>query len=415
MSQNLRGSATEYDYIVIGGGSGGVASAKRAAGYDKKVLVVERSRMGGTCVNVGCVPKKVMFNASTVCELLHECHHFGYEGSELPKLNWGKLKEHRDHYVSRLNKIYENGLDKLGITVVQGTASFVDKNTVEVDGQKYTAPHILIAVGGAPKWPDIPGNEHVITSDGFFELEELPKKAVVVGSGYIGVELAGMLASMGTEVTMFARSRLLRGFDELAREHVKKSYREKLGMIIVEGTIPKEIVKSSDGTLTAKAELNGEDNTVSGNDVVLYAIGRAPMTKQLKLENAGVEVKPSGHIPVDKETSETNVDSVYALGDVIGVADLTPVAIAAGRMLSDNLFGPPRLQNAKMNYSLIPTVVFSHPPIASCGLTEDEARKRYGDSPLKIYKSTFVNLWYGPYQVCRRRKHFFLDAICLVC
>jgi glutathione reductase (NADPH) len=242
-----------YDLIVIGAGSGGLACAKRSASYGKKVAVIEDNRYGGTCVNVGCVPKKVMYNTSHVRETIHEAKNFGFEVDE-PKFNWEKIKAYRDRYVKRLNGIYSSGLQKLNITMINGTASFDDKKTVRVGHETYKADNILIAVGGTPNKLGVPGDEYAIDSDGFFELEKLPKKATVLGAGYIAVELAGVLNGLGSDTSLMVRGdKALRSFDPMLSTFLDREMK-KAGMNVVTGATPKAITKEADGTLTVHTQ-----------------------------------------------------------------------------------------------------------------------------------------------------------------
>jgi len=400
---------THFDYLVIGGGSGGIASARRAAQWGAKVAVVEGAAMGGTCVNVGCVPKKVMFNAATVNEMMHSAKQYGFSGVvEGSHFDWKAIKDARDAYVRRLNGIYDNNLKNNGVTAIEGFASFDGPKQVRVGDAVYTADHITIAVGGRTSMPaSIPGIEHCIDSNGFFELEYLPKKVAVVGAGYIAVEMAGIFNALGSDTSLFVRGqRALRRFDSLVSETLDKEMK-KAGMKVVPETNIESVKKNDDGSLTIVLK-GGEEH--EGFDTVLMAIGREPLTEPLTLDKAGVHTDAKGYIQVD-DFQNTNVDGVYALGDVCGNIELTPMAIAAGRRLSDRLFGG--MTDAKADYSNVPTVVFSHPTIGTIGLTEEEARKEYGDDRIKVYKSVFTNLFYGPYQVAPEDKP--KTAMKLVC
>mmetsp|Transcript_43037 Transcript_43037/g.104102 ORF Transcript_43037/g.104102 Transcript_43037/m.104102 type:complete len:583 (-) Transcript_43037:830-2578(-) len=398
------GGEFDYDYFVIGAGSGGIASARRAATYGAKVAVVEKGRLGGTCVNVGCVPKKVMWNAATIAEMVHEMNHYGFEApADAIKFDWKTLKDRRDAYVERLNGIYDRNIANSDVTKFIGTASLgTDPNSVVVEvegGEKKTirAKNILVATGGYPVFPTGEGiKEHSISSDGFFELEEQPKKAVVVGAGYIAVELAGVLQALGTETKLVVRKEsALRGFDEYIRTALDDEM-QRQGIEIFRNTNGVEkITLSVDGLKTVHLQ-NGE--VIEGVDAVLMAPGRAPLVEPLNLPAQGVQQKEGGYI-VTNEYSETNVEGLYALGDVCGNVELTPMAIAAGRRLADRLFGPPEYKNAKVSYDLVPTVVFSHPTIGTIGLTEEEAIAKYGEDNIKVYRSKFANLYYGIYQV----------------
>lgn len=304
--------------------------------------------------------------------------------------DWAKVKAARDRYIGRLNGIYEGGLDKLSVTRVEGTAVFTGDKTVHVDGQgDFIADHICIAVGGQPKKLGIPGGELMIDSNGFFALESQPRKVGVIGAGYIAVELAGVLNGLGSDTSLFVRqSRALRTFDSMLTEALHTDM-EKSGITVNGGSVPKEVIKESDGTLSLFLE-NGE--VFSGFDCLLEAIGREPVTKTLQLENTSVAVDEKGYVIVD-EFQNTGHSGIYALGDVCGKVELTPMAVAAGRRLGDRLFGG--LPTAKADYTFVPTVVFSHPVIGTCGFTEAEAIDKFGSDNLKIYNSSFVNLHYG--------------------
>ena len=402
-------SMVHYDYLVIGGGSGGMASARRAAGYGAKVCVIEKGKLGGTCVNVGCVPKKVMWNAATLNEQLHEAHHFGIEVGSV-KFDWAKIKAYRDAYITRLNGIYSRMLGNNKIDVVQGTAAFTGERELTVDGKEvYTADHILVAVGGRPNMPNIKGIEHAINSDGFFALPSQPKRVAVVGGGYIGVELSGVFHGLGTKTQLFLRdSKPLAGFDSIIVDNlIKEMGKQKLE--IVSDTQPKEIIKNSDGTLAMKttrsgnsasasdSSSNASEETIHGPfDAILFATGRVPLVEGLQLAKSGVKQNNKNQIVVN-EFQETNVKGVYAVGDVSSDVQLTPTAIAGGRRLADRLFN--KMPTAKADYCDVPTVVFSHPPIGTCGLTEESAISKFGKENIKCYTSTFTNLFYGTYQI----------------
>ncbi|OJJ45723.1 hypothetical protein ASPZODRAFT_26348 [Penicilliopsis zonata CBS 506.65] len=391
----------QYDYIVLGGGSGGSGSGRRAAGwYGAKTLIVESGRSGGTCVNVGCVPKKMTWNFATINETLHVGKSYGYAIPEDIKFDYAEFKHKRDAVIKRLNGAYERNWGREGIDLVHGRARFVEPKTIEVsleDGTKarYTAPHILIATGGRPTVPGVPGAEHGITSDGFFEIEDLPPKLAVVGAGYIAVELAGVMAAIGVETHMFIRGEtFLRKFDPMIQKTMTDRY-EASGVHIHKSHAGfKEIQLLRDGKGKDKLlKLIAHDGSEIEVNELLWAVGRQPEIEDLNLDIPGIDRKPSGHIVVD-EYQNTSVPGVYALGDVTGHAELTPVAIAAGRQLGSRLFGPPELKSAKLNYENIPTVVFSHPEVGTVGLTEPEARERFGDDKVKIYHTRFTAMYY---------------------
>jgi len=374
-----------YDLIAIGGGSGGLSVAERAARYGAKCAVVEKGPMGGTCVNAGCVPKKVMWFGASIAHTLAEAASYGFQVGE-KRFDWGKLKASRDAYVKGINDWYHTYLSDSNIDEIVGSAQFVDARTIEVAGQQYSADHIVIAAGGAPMIPDSEGAELGISSDGFFELEQLPCRTAVVGSGYIAVELAGMLNALGSDVTMLLRrEHLLRNFDATLRENLME---EMLGdgIDILARAQVKKVLREADGSLCIECE-NGQ--RLEGFDELIWAIGRYPLTQDLNLQAAGVVVDDKGYIPTDK-FQQTNLEAVYAIGDVTGQAQLTPVAIAAGRRLSDRLFGG--MTDRHLAYENIPTVVFSHPPIGTVGLTESVARDRHGDS-VKVYQTRFTAMY----------------------
>ncbi|KND02568.1 glutathione-disulfide reductase [Spizellomyces punctatus DAOM BR117] len=386
-----------YDYLVLGAGSGGIASARRAASYGAKVAIVENSRFGGTCVNVGCVPKKIMWTAASFAEALREAKGYGFD-LDVRGFSWEAVKQKRDAYIKRLNGIYENNLAKDGIEKIRGTAKFVDKKTVEVNGELYSGKHILIATGSYAWIPPAPGaREYGITSDGFFELEHMPKKVAVVGAGYIGIELAGVFHYLGADVSLFIRhDEFLRSFDDVIRSTVMEEY-EKSGLKIIKCSTIRKVENKGDNlkkNLTFSVE-NKDTNSFGdfdGFEEVLFAIGRKASTDSLNLGVTGVTTNGEGYI-ISDEWQNTEQEGVYALGDVCGVAMLTPVAIAAGRRLSDRLFGGKK--DSKLDYDNIPSVIFSHPPCGSVGLSEAEAATKYGKDNLKIYVSKFTNMHFA--------------------
>ncbi len=378
-----------HDYIVIGGGSGGLASARRAAQHGAKVILIEKGRLGGTCVNVGCVPKKVMFNASSLMEAVRQSGSYCIETSG-PKLNFSAFTEKRHAYIERLNSIYQTNLKKDGVQTIHGHASFISEQVVEVDGeQKFSAPHILIATGGRPTIPKIEGSHFGITSDGFFALDKLPKKALIVGAGYIATEIAGVLNGLGSEVHLVLRkSELIKNFDTDLRSRLKDNLL-KDGVQIHEKFDSAKVTNDNGICLHSK-----DDRTIEGADTLIWAIGRNPLTQNLGLEKTGVELDTRGYIKVD-QFENTTVKGIYALGDVNGKIELTPVAIAAGRKLSERLFNS--AHNIKQDYESVPTVMFTHPPIGSCGLTEQEAKEKY-PGEVKVYTSSFNDLFYSMFE-----------------
>ena len=391
----------DYDLIAIGGGSGGLSVAERAAAYGAKCAVIESGKMGGTCVNVGCVPKKIMWFGANLAHSIEDAKDYGFD-VENKGFNWGHLVAKREDYISGINNWYHNYLADSNIDEITGFASFVDDHTIDVNGTKYTANHIMVAPGTQPVMPDIPGAEFGITSDGFFELTECPKQVAIIGSGYIAVELAGVLNSLGADVCMYLRKKhLLRSFDAMLRETLLESMLDD-GVDIVPRTQIAEVHKEDDGSLTLIDE-KGHRN--EGFDQVIWAIGREPNTEGMKLEAAGIEIDNQGYIPTDM-FQKTNVDNIFALGDVTGRAPLTPVAIAAARRLGDRLYN--NQKDRHLDYNLIPTVVFSHPPIGTVGLTEEEARKEHGGA-VKTYQTMFTAMYNS------MTKHNVQTAMKLVC
>ena len=376
----------EYDYIVIGGGSGGIASANRAAMHGAKVILFEGKEVGGTCVNVGCVPKKVMWYGAQVAETLHRyAGEYGFDVT-INKFDFAKLKANRQAYIDRIHGSYERGFDSNGVERVYEYARFVDPHTVEVAGERYTAPHILIATGGHALYPNIPGSEYGITSDGFFELDEVPKRTAVIGAGYIAVEVAGVLNALGSDTHLFVRKdRPLRTFDKDIVD-VLVDEMAKSGPTLHTHANATEVVKNTDDSLTISFD-NGETITV---DCLIWAIGRAANTSGFGLEKTGVKLTEKGTIYSD-EFENTSVPGIYALGDVTGKLDLTPVAVKAGRQLSERLFN--NKADAKLDYTDVATVVFSHPVIGSVGLTEEKAIAKYGAENIKVYKSSFTPMY----------------------
>ena len=376
----------QYDFIVIGAGSGGMATARRAAAHGRRVAIIEKGPLGGTCVNVGCVPKKVMWNAARLVHDLALAVDYGF-AIEHGGIDWSRLKRGRDAYVQRLNDIYLRNLDLADITVVRGEARFTGMGRVEANGVVYTAPHILIATGGRPEVPDLPGAGLGITSDGFFELGQQPRRAVIVGAGYIAVEIAGVLNTLGSDVTMLLRNEtFLRSFDSTLRQTLMAEMTGH-GVNILARTHMAGVARQGDGRLTLTSTQGDELRDV---DCLLWAIGRKPNTEGLGLDSIGLATDENGFIATDSYQN-TEIPGVYAVGDVTGRAALTPVAIAAGRKLADRLFGGDA--QARLDYDNIPSVIFSHPPIGTVGLTEDEARENYSD--VRVYQSRFTNMLYA--------------------
>lgn len=375
-----------FDYICVGAGSGGIASANRAAMYGQKVALIEANQVGGTCVNVGCVPKKTMWYGAQVAEMIGKyAADYGFDLT-LNKFDWKTLVANRQAYIGRIHDSYDRVLSTNKVTVIKGFAEFIDKNTVVVDGQKLTAKHILIATGGRPSIPNIPGAELGIDSNGFFELQEQPKRVAVIGAGYIAVELAGVLHSLGSETHLVVRKQSpLRSFDPILVEFLVNQMKED-GLNLHTQSVPEKVSKNDDNTINIEFE-NGLSLTV---DCLIWAIGREPATDNINLQAAGVETNPRGHIIVD-EFQNTSSQGIYAVGDNIGKVDLTPVAVRTGRQLSERLFN--NKPEAKTDYETVPTVVFSHPPIGTIGLTEPQAIEKYGQDNIKIYTSGFAAMY----------------------
>jgi len=376
-----------WDLVVIGGGSGGLAAAQRAADHGARVALVESGRLGGTCVNVGCVPKKVMWNAAHLAHLLGDAPDYGFRLAVTGPQDWRLLREKRDAYVRRLNDIYAGNLERRRIHLVRGTARLTGPRTVAAGSEVLEGRHIIIATGGCPLVPDLPGAGLGITSDGFFELEHCPARTAVVGSGYIAVELAGLLQALGSAVTLLARhDAVLRRFDVLLQEAAAAGLQAG-GVSLRWHSIPEALERRADGL-----HLRTRDGTVHGPfDSVVWAVGRLPATAELGLEAAGVDSDAGGFIPTDR-FQETGVPGIFAIGDVTGREQLTPVAIAAGRRLADRLYGG--MEGRHLDYRNIPTVVFTHPPLGTVGLTEEQARTLHGDA-VRVYRSEFVPMYHA--------------------
>ncbi|MCY7295346.1 glutathione-disulfide reductase [Alteromonas sp. a30] len=392
----------DFDYICIGAGSGGIASANRAAMRGAKVALIEGKVVGGTCVNVGCVPKKAMWFGAQVAEAINlYAPDYGFDVT-VNNFSWKTLVENREAYIDRIHGSYDRVLAKNGITRIEGYAHFVNNNTVSVNGKEYTADHILIATGGKPVFPDIPGADLGIDSDGFFALNEQPKRVAVVGGGYIAVELAGVLHSLGSEAHLVVRGdKPLRNFDEMLSTTLVEMMAEH-GPTLHKNSAPEKVEKNSDGSLTLTF-VTGKSVVV---DKVIWAIGRSPLTENLALENTDVELNERGYIKTD-EFENTTAPNIYALGDINGKIELTPVAVKAGRLLSERLFGGK--PEAKMDYDLVATVMFSHPAIGTVGLTEKEAIEQYGEDNVKVYNSGFAAMYTA---VTRHRQMTKMKLVC---
>lgn len=376
----------EYDIIAIGGGSGGSATMNRAAMHGAKAAVIEGNIIGGTCVNVGCVPKKVMWYGAQVSETLKNyAADYGYTIGET-SFDFKTLRKNREAYIERSRQAFSNNFNRNGVDYIEGDARFVDKNTVEVNGEHIRAKHIVIATGSYAFIPNVPGSELGGTSDDVFAWEELPESVSIIGAGYIAVELAGVLHALGVKTDLFVRKGgPLRGFDqgivEVLVEEMKKN-----GQPLHTHKVPQKLEKLDNGDI----QIHFEDGTTHTSQKVIWAVGRKANVSQLNLEAAGVELTERGFIQVD-EYQNTTTPGIYALGDVSGEKELTPVAIKAGRTLAERLFNGKT--DAKMDYELIPTVVFSHPAIGSIGLTQEQAEAKYGAENIKVYQSTFAGMY----------------------
>ncbi len=393
----------DYDVIAIGAGSGGLSIVERAAEYGKKCAVVEAKTMGGTCVNIGCVPKKVMWFGAHIAEALRDAPDFGFD-IEQKGFDWNALVEKREQYIRNITTWYDGYMDDLNVDVLSGWGSFVDKHTVCVDGKHYTAETIVIAPGGTPLIPQETENANLgITSDGFFALNTQPKKVAVIGSGYIAVELAGVFQALGTDTTLISRKDLvLRGFDDMIREILTEAMLES-GIKKEYHFAVKKLEREADGSLTIYST---DGQKVGGFDEVVWAVGRTTLVEPLKLENIGLEANGKGFIEVD-EFHKTQVDNVYAIGDVTGQPQLTPVAIRAGRYLAERLYN--NKPDLKMDLSKVPTVIFSHTPVGTIGLAEHEAKLEYGADEVKVYESSFTPMRYA------FTKHQIKTALKLIC
>jgi glutathione reductase (NADPH) len=353
-----------------------------------RVVVIEPAPLGGTCVNAGCVPKKIMFNAASVAHAVRDAPAYGLDVA-VRSFDWDALRRGRDAYIARLNDIYAQNLERSGISVVQERARFAGPGIVSAGPHTLQAPHILVAVGGHARSPDLPGAELGISSDDVFRLKQQPRRILIVGGGYVAAEFAGVFHALGSQVTLAYRGgALLRHFDAMLGEALCEEMAQQ-GVLLAPFSEPRALRRQSDGSLEF-ARMEGE--ALSGFDAVLWAVGRAPSTADLALPAAGVHTALRGDILVDAYQN-TTAAGVYAVGDVTGRFELTPVAIAAGRRLADRLFGGDA--DAKLDYEDIPTVVFSHPPAASVGLSEAEAHRRHGDVGVKTYVTSFTNLYYA--------------------
>ncbi len=370
----------DYDFFVLGAGSGGVRASRVAAAYGAKTAVVEERYLGGTCVNVGCIPKKLLVYASEFRDHFEDAAGFGWTVGERT-VDWQKLIQNKDKEIKRLNGIYRTLLEGAGAEIIEGTARLVDRHTIEVSGQRYTSEYILLATGSWPAFPQTPGIEHAITSNEAFYLETLPKRVIIVGGGYIAVEFATIFHGLGSAVTELYRGDLfLRGFDT----DVRQVLADEMGKRGVDLRFHADVTRIEKTPHGIKARLNDQSKLEA--DIIMYATGRLPNSKGLGLEAAGIETDESGAVCVDAY-SQTNIPHIYAVGDVTNRLNLTPMAIAEGQAVAETLFNQNPTRPDHMN---VATAVFSHPSIGTVGLTEEEARQEYG--AVDIYKSSFRSL-----------------------
>jgi len=382
-----------YDLISIGGGSGGLAAVRRAAHYGARCAVIEVDRLGGTCVNRGCVPKKIMWFTADIAQALQDAPDYGFSiDPNAADFDWAGIKQVRDQYLQRLNGIYHKNLENAGVDLINGYGRLQDRNTIAVDDQLYIADHIVLATGGRPSVPAITGAELGITSDGFFDLTRQPRRVVIVGAGYIAVELAGLLNALGSDVTLLLRRQHFLGrFDAMLRETLMETMQDD-GINILSCAHLDKIERIADGSLVL---LTTDGRRIDCVDTLIWAIGRENRIDDLGLDRVAVQVA-AGNVIVDT-WQNTSVDGIYAIGDITGQAALTPVAIAAGRKLADRLFGG--VADSRLDDTMVPSVVFSHPPIATVGLTEEQARDEYGDD-VRIYQTRFTPMYHA---LTRRR------------
>ena len=369
----------DYDLYVIGAGSGGVRASRISAQFGAKVAVAESTFLGGTCVNVGCVPKKLFVYGSHFHEDFEDSRHYGWN-NKIEKFNWPTLRDNKTKEIERLNGIYANLLNTAGVEIHHGKATLIDANTIDIEGRRYTSKYILIATGGTPTVPDFPGNDLVITSNEAFDVPELPKDVVIVGGGYIAVEFAGIFAGLGVDTTLLYRGPLfLRGFDISIREFVKKEISNKKINLLFNTDV--NSIKNEG----ASRILSLSDGEQISCDLVLYATGRKPNTTGLGLENTEVELGDREEVLINK-SYQTSQENIYAIGDVTDRVQLTPVAIEEGMYIANQLFGDSSYP--VLSYENIPTAVFCQPNIGTVGLTEDEALAKYSGD-LDIYESQF--------------------------
>jgi glutathione reductase (NADPH) len=368
----------DFDLFTIGGGSGGVRASRVSAGYGAKVAIAESGRFGGTCVNVGCIPKKLFAYAAHVREDFEVAKSFGWTTGE-PRFDWATLLSNKDREIARLNGVYERVLSLAGVEIMRARASVVDPHTVEIGGRRFSARHILLATGSWPTVPDIPGHEHAITSNEAFHLERLPRRALLIGGGYIAVEFASIFNGLGVQTVLSYRGRrLLRGFDSELGERLGEEMSAK-GVKVRFGGEPQRIGRRSDGSL----EVAFSDGSREETDLVMFATGRHPNSANLGLEAAGVELAADGAVIVDRYSS-TSVKTIHAIGDLTNRLNLTPVATAEAMWLAKTLFGS---EPTAVDHEAVPTAIFANPNVATVGLSEERAREKFG--AVDVYKASF--------------------------
>ncbi len=385
----------DFDLVVIGGGSGGLAAAFRAAAHGARVALLEPAELGGTCVNAGCVPKKAMWLAAHVAERIALGAQLGFNVAP-PVLDWCEFITHRQRYIANIHASYRRRLDASGIMTIPARGRLLDAGTVETsDGLRLHAPHIVIATGARPRWPAIPGAELGLVSDDFFHFNAAPARVAIVGGGYIGVELSGLLQALGSHVDWFVRGpQVLAGFEAELALRLQENYRQA-GVALHLGCDVHTVERAGDGRVRV---LDAAGVASEAFDALLFATGRQPNSEALGLENAGIVTDARGFIHVD-EWQDTHADGVHAVGDVTDRVALTPVAIAAARRLMDRIFAGKT--GAKLDYDNVPTVVFAHPPLGMVGLTEEQARARHGDD-VHVHRADFRDMLHALADVPQR-------------